>query len=767
VGLLGVLFLVGGCGSGGNPDGGGSVGNGNAIGRPCDLLADADVAQVTYNPAAAECPSNLCLKPAQQSSRAVSTGATCSAECTTDSDCNGETRDPKSPTDTRCMAGFACGVPLVVGPLCCKKLCMCKDFLDPGLLSTPLTCDPAQNQGLGCQEAPGPVSAGEPLPSPQQETDFSILVSPEREVDILFMVDNSPSMDPKQARLASNFGKMVNVLQQIPDGSGYKSLPDVHIGVISSDMGAGSEGIGQNCRRVLGDRGLLYGNDPNNPIASVAPNADPNQGGHPQPNGCGLHSGQRWISDIANPNGTGRIMNYDGNIQDVFSCLATAVGTSGCGFEHQLQSTRVALNADYPDSPTATPNMINPENIGFVRPNAYLAIVLLTDEDDCSAAPDDTVNDGMFLETQQVPTETASLRCAARGHVCNGQPIPGYDNPSIGYQPPNPLPAPNVGFTTAFANCDAKDQPNPATGKTDSHYLPLIIVQDMINSVNGITAWAVDANGNYVYASGNHVSVQKRPDQILVSGIIGWPPDAALAGVTISDQYQIGIDTTSLPVPQNTYWDYMPICTVPTITSADGNIYRAYGGLRLKKFLDAFQKTDLNGNPVQNTFSLCNADFTTAMSAIANAIAQVLKPGCVQYPLIDTQPNPISGGPIQPECQVTDKIPCDSPGTNGCLASSYIENPLPECRDPTSGLPFDPTTTSPTSAQLDVVPDSARPCWYLYYDPDPVSGCPDAYNHQRITALRPSGTQAPAGTVLAMKCLTCARADQACSPLYQ
>jgi hypothetical protein len=47
-----------------------------------------------------------------------------------------------------------------------------------------------------------------------------------------------------------------------------------------------------------------------------------------------------------------------------------------------------------------------------------------------------------------------------------------------------------------------------------------------------------------------------------------------------------------------------------SITSADGNIYKAYGGLRLKKFLDAFQKTNPQGT-VQNTFSLCDADFTT------------------------------------------------------------------------------------------------------------------------------------------------------------
>ena len=111
------------------------------------------------------------------------------------------------------------------------------------------------------------------VPEVWEETDFSVLISPEREIDILFMVDNSPSMDPKQQRLAENFPKMIQVLQQIPDSSGGVSLPDVHIGVISSDMGEGSAGGLSGCRRLLGERGLLWGNDPNNLIASVAPNS--------------------------------------------------------------------------------------------------------------------------------------------------------------------------------------------------------------------------------------------------------------------------------------------------------------------------------------------------------------------------------------------------------------------------------------------------------------------------------------------------------------
>ena len=522
-------------------------------------------------------------------------------------------------------------------------------------------------------------------------------------LDILFMVDNSPGMDPKQTALTQSFSQLIQQAQQIPGG-----LPDLHIGVISSDMGAGSESIGLNCKRVLGDRGVLYGNDPSNSLASVAPNADASQGGHPQPNGCGLHSGQRWISDIASPNGIGRITNYDGTIQDVFTCLATAVGTSGCGFEHQLQSVRVALNADYPENPKDAPNQINPENIGFVRPGAYLAIVMVTDEDDCSADPDDTFNNEMFLQTQVPVTETASLRCAARGHVCAGQSIPGYQDPSIGYQPPNPLPQPNVGFSTAFANCAPKEQPNPSS--PDHAYLPLIRVQDMIDSVNGVMAWSVDASGNYVYdGKGNHVFVQKTPDQILVAGIIGWPPDpnTNLNGITVSSLYQIGIDTSSLPVPQNTYWDYMPICQIPSMKSSDGNIYKAYGGLRLKKFIDAF---GANGQ----TYSICNSSFFSAMAQIGAAMMAKVVSGCLDQTL-------------QTSCQVSLRAPCS--GTPGCTTSGFHDTPISQC-----------SSNSP--------PESERPCWVISTDATTCLGAPN----QRIDLIGRAGTILAQGTLFAVTC---------------
>ena len=516
-------------------------------------------------------------------------------------------------------------------------------------------------------------------------TQFWFLEGAERAVDILFVVDNSPSMDPKQTALATNFAMMMQQLQMLPGG-----LPDLHIGVISSDMGAGAEGIGGNCDAPLGDRGLLWGNDPTPGVRATVAGA-PN-------NGCGLYSGARWIEDIQNPNGIGRQQNYTGNLTDVFSCLAKGVGVNGCGYEHQLQSLRVALN------PQAG---VNDANIGFVRQKAYLAIVLVTDEDDCSANPDDVTNDNMFL--QRPPGQTASLKCAARGHVCNGKPIPNYD-PVNGYS--------GTGFSTPLSNCAPKEPKNPV----DPAYLPLIGVQDMIDWVNRAKALP--------------------QDQIFVSGIIGWPANNDPSTVF----YQIGKDATSLPPPQNTYWDYMPICTIPTQMAADGNIYKAYGGLRLKKFIDGF------GDRGQ-TFSICNADFTSALTQIGDAILQPMTTGCFPYPLADT--NTTTPG-IQPDCQVVEKIACDMPGTGGCMPTGYMESPLSECMD--AGPPLDPA-----NPQINNIPDSVRPCWYLSYDTAPSTGCSRAPNGQKISALRPTGTVAPAGSLLALTCVTCPASNPDCT----
>jgi hypothetical protein len=61
------------------------------------------------------------------------------------------------------------------------------------------------------------------------------------------------------------------------------------------------------------------------------------------------------------------------SVIDTFTCMAS-VGSNGCGFEHQLESVYAALhNAQ--------------ANAGFLRPDALLVVVFLTNEDDGSAPP--------------------------------------------------------------------------------------------------------------------------------------------------------------------------------------------------------------------------------------------------------------------------------------------------------------------------------------------------------------------------------------------
>jgi hypothetical protein len=284
-------------------------------------------------------------------------------------------------------------------------------------------------------------------------------------------------------------------------------------------------------------------------------------------------------------------------------------------------------------------------------------------------------------------------------------------------------------FTHNFSDCTAKSQLDP--NNPDHSYLPLIDVQEMIDSVN--------------YVKGS-MALSK----IFVSGIIGWPSNTDPSSV----QYQIGKDSTSLPVSQQNLWDYMPICTVPSIRSADGNIYKAYGGLRLKKFIDAFGD---NGK----VFSICNPEFTGAMTQTGNVLASAMTSdgGCVPSALRDTDPNTPG---IQRECLVRDDFLCSTPGAGGCLATGYQEHYLSECMD-IAGAPASNLPLNPANPQINNVPDGERPCWYMWYDADPVTGCSGAPNGQRISVLRPTGSVAPAGSLLVVNCQTCPASNPGCT----
>lgn len=184
----------------------------------------------------------------------------------------------------------------------------------------------------------------EVTPDQKKVESKDIPVNINRDIDILFLIDKSPTMLDEQASLTANFPRFMQVLSQIEGG-----LPNVHVGVISQDIGAGGMSIPAGGCSGAGDNGNLL--------------ATPRISGCSPPNG-------NYISDIDPGGGAPRIKNYSGTLEDTFSCIAT-LGSAGCGFEQHLGSLQKALVG-------------NSANQGFLRPNAFLAIVIISDEDDCS-----------------------------------------------------------------------------------------------------------------------------------------------------------------------------------------------------------------------------------------------------------------------------------------------------------------------------------------------------------------------------------------------
>ncbi len=225
---------------------------------------------------------------------------------------------------------------------------------------------------------------------------------PQRKLDMLFVIDDSSLSRLAQDNLLRNFPAMMTSL------SGPAGLPDLHIAVISSDMGAG-DGTIAGCDPTGGKNGIFQYTARGTCIST------------------GLDPGATYISD----NGT--IRNYTGELADVFACIA-ALGESGCGFEHQLAAISRALGADGQPAPA--------ENQGFVRPDAYLLVVLLTNEDDCSAPSGSPLFDtrtNTNLASALGPP--ANFRCNEFGHLCNGA------------KPPRLAPTGSVDDTVTLDGC--------------------------------------------------------------------------------------------------------------------------------------------------------------------------------------------------------------------------------------------------------------------------------------------------------------------------
>jgi hypothetical protein len=217
-------------------------------------------------------------------------------------------------------------------------------------------------------------------------------------VDVLLVVDNSSSMADKQAALGTTVTDMMAELTA--EGSGVE---DVHVGVITSSLG----GLGsQTCEPRTGatelriemedDRAHLLGARPRAASAGIT-------------------------TDFATWSRGAPSAGFVEKVQ----ALVTAAGEHGCGYESTLEAAyrfladpeppeTVALApcAGFPDAQCATRTGRDTELLAqraaFLRPDSAVAIVVLSDENDCST------RDGgqFFFQRRQDITMGASSACA-------------------------------------------------------------------------------------------------------------------------------------------------------------------------------------------------------------------------------------------------------------------------------------------------------------------------------------------------------------------
>ncbi len=386
-----------------------------------------------------------------------------------------------------------------------------------------------------------------------------------RDIDILFLIDNSSSMSKSQANLLANFPIFMDVLSGLPMG-----LPNVHIAVVSSDMGAGT---GTGGCAGNGQAGIF-------------------QWGAPMTTCAATTDGARFLSNI---DGTA---NYTGDISALFSCVA-ALGEGGCGFEQTLLSVTHALGADNFDG--AGKPQPPQENQGFLREGAYLAIILITNEDDCSA-PQGAASD-LFPRSGDGSSVSGPLgpptgyRCNAFGHLCNGV-APPIMSP-MGMNDPGDL-----STVVPLTNC--------VPAEDAGRLIPVSAFAQVIKAL--------------------------KPDpasQILVASIYGLYEDNSR-----NAPYSVTWKKAPSGDPAGPWPEMVHSC----VSTGDGSF--ADPGVRISEWVKSFGRNGVHQ-------SICDTSFRPAMMRIADEIGRVLGPKCVAGVFNDK--DPATPG-TQYDCVVTDHL---------------------------------------------------------------------------------------------------------------
>ena len=225
-------------------------------------------------------------------------------------------------------------------------------------------------------------------------------------IDLLFMIDNSSSMADKETILAAVVPDLVSRLidpvcvdpktsEQVgvrnPDGScdvgipDFQPVKDIHVGIITSSLGAhGWPGV---CDDPDPRKTLPHNDDRGHLVARAADDAP-----------VSTFQNEGFLNWNPTPGSGGAATPAD--IVGPFQTMVTGVGQHGCGYEAQLEAIyRFLIDPDPYDSIVLDTSISPPVGVAtlvgtdaallqqradFLRPDSLVAVIAVTDENDCS-----------------------------------------------------------------------------------------------------------------------------------------------------------------------------------------------------------------------------------------------------------------------------------------------------------------------------------------------------------------------------------------------
>ena len=435
-----------------------------------------------------------------------------------------------------------------------------------------------------------------PLESPQvtEWVQVNVAIPQKRtnKVDLLFMVDNSNSMSAMTEQLKQRFDQLFKVFQDLAAQS-PPTYADLQIGVVTSDYGAGKTGAPGCQPSPGGQRGRLQAL------------------GESAPQGCLPPVGLSYLRyDFDPAHAQTRNLPNGQNLVQTFTCMAS-VGDSGCGFEHQLESVYAALHDPLP------------ENAGFLRDDALLAVVFLTNEDDSSAPTDSMMFDKS--DTAQWGYES-SYRQTRWGIEC-------MQNGSLQLPPYGDSGGPLTGCVPAT---------NPPGAEYDvNRYINFFTLPKsqggVKNDPKSVILFGIDAPGP---AEGG-----------VVQTLLSWPSTTGGQPYTPCSPLNEASNPACVPVLQHSCMNPRnPVFFGDPAVRLNAVIHSAKGGSQIS--------------------SICDDDYTNALESIGRLIVIDLGNGCIPGKLPD---------PSNPECVVQDVIT----NADGTVTTTQI----PRCDEAGGALP--------------------------------------------------------------------------------